>query len=432
VAPWRGIVVPMGRPRQRSRPLGAGFWTLWTAGAVSNLGDGVSYVAWPWLAGTLTRDPLAIAGLPVAARLPWLLLILPAGALTDRVDRRRLMAAANAARFAVAALVGVAVLSGAMTLPLLYAAALLLGCGEVVYDNAALTILPAVVDRGRLQRANATMWSAELVAGTFLGPPFGGVLLGVGLAVPFLVDAGTFGVSAGLVLLLAGSFRARRPAGGPAARRSLRREVAEGVRWLWDHRLLRALALLAGGIALLMSMQYATFVLYAQEVLRLDARGFGLLSTATAAGAVLGGQLAPAISRRIGQRAALLLAVAGLAPAYATVGLTASGALVAAAYVAEGFLILLWNVITVSLRQQVVPEAVLGRVNGVYQLLVHGATPLGSLAGGALVAAAGALAGRELGLRVPFLLTAAAMVALLAVTARLVTAARIEAATPTS
>jgi MFS family permease len=105
---------------------------------------------------------------------------------------------------------------------------------------------------------------------------------------------------------------------------------------------------------------------------------------------------------------------------------------VAAAYVAEGFLILLWNVITVSLRQQVVPEAVLGRVNGVYQLLVHGATPLGSLAGGALVAAAGALAGRELGLRVPFLLTAAAMVALLAVAARLVTAARIEAATPTS
>jgi MFS family permease len=98
---------------------------------------------------------------------------------------------------------------------------------------------------------------------------------------------------------------------------------------------------------------------------------------------------------------------------------------VAAAYVAEGFLILVWNVITVSLRQQVVPEAVLGRVNGVYQLLVHGATPLGSLAGGGLVTA---VAGRELGLRAPFLLTAVAMVVLLAVAARLVTTARIEAA----
>ena len=177
-----------------------------------------------------------------------------------------------------------------------------------------------------------------------------------------------------------------------------------------------------------MSVQYATFVLYAQEVLRLDARGFGLLSTATAVGAVLGSQLAPAISRRIGRRRALLLAVAGLAPAYAAIGLTASGAVVAAAYVAEGFLILVWNVITVSLRQQVVPEAVLGRVNGVYQLLVHGATPLGSLAGGGLVTAAGAVAGRELGLRAPFLLTAVAMVVLLAVAARLVTTARIEAA----
>jgi MFS family permease len=85
-------------------------------------------------------------------------------------------------------------------------------------------------------------------------------------------------------------------------------------------------------------------------------------------------------------------------------------------------------VITVSLRQQVVPEAMLGRVNGVYQLLVHGATPLGSLAGGGLVTAAGAVAGRELGLRAPFLLTAVAMVVRLAVAARLVTTARIEAA----
>lgn len=419
----------MGRPWRRSGRLGAGFWTLWTASVVSNLGDGVSYVAWPWLAGTLTRDPLLIAGLPIATRLPWLLLTLPAGALVDRVDRRRLMAATNAGRFALTALVALAVLGGTMTLPLLYAAALLLGCGEVLYDNAALTILPGVVERGRLQRANATMWSAEMVVGTFAGPPLGGVLLGVGLAAPFLVDAGSFAVSAGLVLLVAGSFRPRRPPGhGPAGGRSLRREVAEGLRWLWDHPLLRTLALLAGGIAWLMSVQYATFVLYAQEVLRLDARGFGLLSTATAVGAVLGSQLAPAISRRIGRRRALLLAVAGLAPAYAAIGLTASGAVVAAAYVAEGFLILVWNVITVSLRQQVVPEAVLGRVNGVYQLLVHGATPLGSLAGGGLVTAAGAVAGRELGLRAPFLLTAVAMVVLLAVAARLVTTARIEAA----
>jgi Na+/melibiose symporter-like transporter len=301
----------------------------------------------------------------------------------------------------------------------------------VAYDTAALTILPGVVGRGRLQRANATMWSAETVLGAFVGPPLGGLLLGVGLAVPFLVDAGSFGVSAGLVLLLAGSLRVRRPPGAPEGRRSLRGEVAEAVRWPWHHRLLRALALLAGGIAWLMSVQYATFVLYAQEVLRLDARGFGLLSTATAAGAVLGSQLAPAISRRTGPRAALLLAVGGLAPAYAAIGLTTSGALVAAAYVAEGFLILVWNVITVSLRQQVTPDAVLGRVNSVYNLLVHGATPLGSLAGGALVAAAGALAGRELGLRAPFLLTAVAMVALAAVAARLVTGARVEAAAPT-
>jgi MFS family permease len=412
-------------PAAGLRRLGAGFWRLWAAGVVSNLGDGVSYVAYPWLAGSLTRDPLPIAGLPVAARLPWLLVTLPAGVLVDRVDRRRLMVATDTVRFAVTAAVGLAVVGGAMTLPLLYAAALALGCGQVLHDNAAQTVLPGLVPPAGLERANATMWGAEMVVGAFVGPPLGGALLAVGLAVPFLVDAGSFGAAAGLVLLVAGSFRGRPPG---AARAPLRREVGDGLRWLWGHRLLRTLGLLAGAISLLMSVQYAVFVLYAQEVLRLDARGFGLLSTATAAGAVAGSQLAPALSRRVGPGPALLLAVAGLAPAYATIGLTSSPELAGAAFVAEGFLIMTWNVLTVSLRQQLVPGERFGRVNSVYQLLVHGATPFGSLAGGGLVAAVTAAAGREPGLRAPFLLAAAATAALAAAGMPLLGSRRIEAA----
>jgi MFS family permease len=97
------------------------------------------------------------------------------------------------------------VLTGTMRLPLLYLAALLLGVGEVAYDNAAQSILPAVVPPERLERANGTLWTAEVVMNRFVGPPLGGVLIGVGLAVPFLIDAGSFLASASLLLLLAGT-----------------------------------------------------------------------------------------------------------------------------------------------------------------------------------------------------------------------------------
>ena len=205
--------------------LGPGYWRLWTASVVSNLGDGVSLVAYPWLAGTLTRDPVAIAAVTLATRLPWLLVSLPAGAIVDRVDRARLMVAMNAARAVLTGGVAVAVLTGVMTLQLLCASALLLGIAEVLYDNAAQSILPRIVAADRLERANANLWSAEDIAGRLAGPPLGGFLIGAGLAVPFLFDAGSFAVSAALIMLIANAAKPL-PAEAPAERGSLRSEIA--------------------------------------------------------------------------------------------------------------------------------------------------------------------------------------------------------------
>jgi MFS family permease len=415
---------------ERLHGLGRGFWRLWTAATLSSLGDGVSLVAYPWLAGTLTRNPLLIAGLPIANQLPALLLTLPAGVLIDRVDRRRLMVVTDTIRFMVTGIVAITVVTDTMSLPILYAAALILGSGQVIYENAAQTILPSLVHSERLEHANGTLWAAETVGGLFVGPPLGGLLLGIGLAAPFLFDAGSFGASAGLVWLIAGTFRARPPSDEQpeAVRSSFREDMREGIRWLWGFRLFRNLAMLLGAITFLMNVAYATFVLFAQDVLRLDARGFGLLSTATAVGAVIGSQAASAVSKRLSPARALPLAIAGLAVTYALIGLIPNPIIVAVLLVAEGFLILIWNVITVSLRQATIPSKLFGRVNSVYRLLGHGAQPLGSLAGGGLVAASTAIAGRQWGLRVPFLLTGAAMAILYLVALPRITASEIEAA----
>jgi MFS family permease len=407
--------------------LGPGYWRLWTASVVSNLGDGVSLVAYPWLAGTLTRDPVAIAAVALATRLPWLLVSLPAGAIVDRVDRARLMVAMNAARAVLTGGVAVAVLTGVMTLPLLCASALLLGIAEVLYDNAAQSILPRIVAADRLERANANLWSAEDIAGRLAGPPLGGFLIGAGLAVPFLFDAGSFAVSAALIMLIANAAKPL-PAEAPAERGSLRSEIAEGVRWLWGHTLLRALALLLGGMLALNNVAFATEVLFAQELLGLDARGFGLLLTASAIGGVAGAQLAPLLTRWLGAGGVLRTAIGGWGVTMVVSGLTSSPLVFGAAGVVSAALAVAWNVVTVSLRQTVIPDRLLGRVNSVYRLIGWGSMPIGAAIGGALVALISAWAGREAGLRGPFLIAGALNLVLMAVAWRTLTTARIDEA----
>jgi MFS family permease len=420
-------VVRRGEALSGRRPtsgLGAGYWKLWTASVVSNLGDGISLVAYPWLATTLTRDPVLIAGVGIAQRLPWLLFSLPAGALVDRGDRRRIMVAMNSGRFVVTALVALAVLTRRMDLTLLYVATLLLGFAEVLYDNAAQTILPRLVPAERLERANGTLWGAEQVTNAFLGPPLGGLLIAIALAAPFGVDAVTFALSAALVGLIAGSYRAG--AQLRESRPTLRAAIREGFAWLMGHRLLRTLAFLLGVQNLLFQVTLATFVLYAQEVLGLDARGYGLLSTAGAVGAVLGSQLAPNLTARVGSGAALRGALLAQGFALAVPGLVDSAWLVAAALVVSSFVAVVWNVITVSLRQTVIPDHLLGRVNSVYRFFGWGSIPLGALLGGALVAAVEPSGGRDLALRVPFLVAGGGYLVTFLVARRFLTTAAVQ------
>ncbi|MEY3319246.1 MAG: hypothetical protein RL540_1621, partial [Actinomycetota bacterium] len=176
--------------RVKSEPLGKNYWRLWTAHATSNLGDGIASIAYPWLASAVTRSPLLIALVMVASRLPWLVFTLPAGVITDRFDRRKIIVAMDIARGFLALAVAISVTTQASSLPdlnevgkvtaletnwflylVLIITALLFGCAEVLRDNSAQTLLPSVVEEKQLESANGKLWSVEFVMNSFVGPP---------------------------------------------------------------------------------------------------------------------------------------------------------------------------------------------------------------------------------------------------------------------
>ena len=389
---------------------------LFGASAVSNLGDGVSALAFPWLATLVTRDPALIALVAFATRLPWLLFAIPAGVLTDRGDRRRMMAQADVLRLllsggVIGLIVAVPALPpehGAASLILaLSALAFLLGCAEVIRDNAAQTMLPSVVPAGDLERANGRLWSVEQVMGAFVGPPLAGVLIALAVPAPFALDAAAFGLAAWLVWCIALPPRIAPP------RRSLRAETAEGLRWLMAHPTLLRLAVMLGLVNALGTMAVTVLILVSQERLGLSAVGHGALLTAGAAGGVLGGLACPALAARIGGQRSLMLALAVFPVPFLVIGLTSSVAVVAAALFVEMLAGLLWNVVTVSYRQRLIPDALLGRVNALYRFFGWGMMPLGALLGGWVVALAEPQVGREAALRAPYLLAAAGSVGLL-------------------
>jgi MFS family permease len=346
------------------------------------LADGVLKVALPLVAIRFTDSPALIAGLGIAFTLPWLLTALTAGALADRFDRRRLMLIANIARAGVLGALLLLTLLGGGSLWLLYAAAFLIGVAETVYDTSAQSILPQLVARDALSRANGRLYAAELTTNQFIGPPLGGLLVGVGAALAILAPA-LFWVAAVIMLLFV---RGRYATDHPRTT-TIRADIAEGLRYLWRHRLLRVLAVMVGGFNFTINAVFTVFVLFAvgpATALRLNDPEYGLLLTVMAVGSVLGTFLAEPCERLLGRARSLIVTVFAVAVMLAIPALTTDLWAIGALFAVGGAAISIWNVITVSLRQRVSPPRLLGRVNSAYRLLAFGTMPLGAAAGGAV------------------------------------------------
>jgi MFS family permease len=367
------------------------YWRLWWANAISSTGDGAFVAALPLLAVTITRDPRLVSVVTAATYLPWLLLSLPAGAVVDRYDRATLMWRAQAVQAAVVTIIAVLVVAHQASIEVLAAGGLLLGSAEVIFSNAAQSILPALVPPELLPKANGSQQVSLTVGESFLGPPAGSLLFAAAAALPFGLDAVSFAGSAALL--------ARLPRTGHAAENAenaenaehppIRAQIAEGLHWLARHRLLRVVAVLLGIYNFANQMGQAVLVLLATQTLHVSTRGYGLLLAASAVGSVIGGLVNPILTHRMGMLSSLVLPALVTAAAFVGIGLAPGPAVVAALLASQGFAAAMWNVVTVSLRQRVVPGHLLGRVNSVYRMLGWGLMPLGALAGGFVAHAAG-------------------------------------------
>lgn len=377
---------------------------VFLASVFSGFAHGVSTLTLPWLATTLTRDSLLIAAVTASVRLPWLLLTLPAGVLTDRMDRHRLMAHADFLRaalsLAIMALALTAAGGGSAAIWTLCVLGFILGGAEVLRENAALTVVPSIVARADLERANGQMWSVSQITGQLLGPVLAGALIGFSVAIPFGFDAVSFALAAALAGLVSIPPRSAGPA--PAFWTAL----GEGVRWLTGHRHMLRLALAVGVLNFFFMANFTILILYSQEVLGLSAFAYGLLMTAAALGGICGSIFAPLFLRGIGLHLTMVVALCGTVLAWAVMAGSSSAWLAVPAIFLEMFMRLLWSVVTVSYRQREAPDEILGRINSLYRFCAWGPMPLGAMAAGALVMALEAPLGREGALHAPYALGA--------------------------
>ncbi|WP_349236102.1 MFS transporter [Cryobacterium sp. BB307] len=387
------------------RPLGASYWKLWSSSGLSNLADGVFSVALPLVAITYTQSPILIAGVSLALRLPWLIFALQAGALADRMDRRTLMVVANTTRALALVTLAVAALMGLGSILLIYVVGLAIGFAETIYDTSAQSIMPQIVGRDQLSRANGRLYAVELTANQFVGPPLGGFLVAAGAAIAFTVPAGMWLAAVGVLLLIRGSFKVQRE----GEKTTIRADIAEGLRFLLGHRILRTLAIMTGIFNLASSASFAVFVLYAvgpESAMGLNEPAFGVLLTASAIGSLLGSLVAERIEDWVGRSRSLMIGTVGGAIMLGVPAFTTDVWLIGIGFFLGGVTVVLWNVVVVSLRQRITPDRLLGRVNSGYRLIAWGTMPLGAALGG--------LVGEWLGLTWVFGLSAVLSLSLLA------------------
>jgi MFS family permease len=373
--------------------LGRSYRWLLASSLISNVGDGIALAAGPLLVASQTRDPLLVSMALLAQQLPNLLFGLPAGAIADRFDRRRIVATVNLVRAAVLMVLAATIMGGSVSIAIVLAALFVLGTAEIFADVSSSSLVPRVVPRAHLGVANARLTGSFLLTNLLLAPPIGAFLFSIGMALPFAANAACFALGAVLVTRVvtdvadAAAERARDGGG-------LRREIADGVRWLIGNAPMRTLALTIIAFNVTYGAAWGVLVLYASERLGMDAVGFGLLTTALAIGGIIGTALYGGLERRFALADIMRVGLLIETFTHLALALTTSAPVALATMVVFGGHATVWGTTSTVVRQRAVPDALLGRVTGVYHIAVIGGMVVGTPIGGLLA--------REFGITAPF------------------------------
>jgi MFS family permease len=376
--------------------LGSTFNRLWSASIASNFADGILKTAAPLLAATLTQDPFLISMMAALVMLPWLFFAMPVGVLVDRIDRRLALALANSSRFLIAAAVAIAVATESITIWWLFIAAFTIGIAEVVYDTTTQSMIPQIVPKPKMDRANSKIQAAEIFVADFVGAPVSGILYSLAIVIPFTVNSLGLLVAVGLVLMIPKTFSQGLGAStsNPSQENKFWEDIKFGIKYILDNRSIRSLVLGTTIIGFAFALSQATLVLYLLKVQQVPVAAFGFVLMSFGVGALAGSVSAPKLAAKFGN--GRILATVNIAAGVLIIGLAFAPSIWFAIplFVLMGSTSGIWNVLLMSLYHRLIPNHLFGRIHGTRRTLIWGMMPIGSLIGGVLA---------SIDLRLPFL-----------------------------
>lgn len=363
------------------RRLGRDFWLFWSGQTVSNLGTSVTQFALPLLTFQLTGSAFNLALTMTATFLPYLLFGLVIGAWVDRLNRKRLMISVDILQALVIGSVPLAATFGFLSVWWLYGVGFLTSTLAIAFQAAEFAAIPSLVDQSDLVTANGRI-QASYSAAMVIGPLLAGMLLALApLADLMLVDSISFALSAVALAAIRSSFN------GAARERStkLRQDIAEGLRYVLGHPVLRSISLMMALVNLFGSTIGAQLVLFAKQQLQANDGQVGLLYSAGSAGVILLSLLAGPLRKRwsfsrVALGALMLSGVVELA-----LSTTTHFWVAVLLWALTSGLGILFNINTSSLRQAIVPNEMLGRVMSIAGVLAWSAIPLGTFVGGLVI-----------------------------------------------
>ncbi|MBW4722271.1 MFS transporter [Saccharothrix obliqua] len=368
------------------------FRLLWAGDTISQFGASIGRTVLPLLAaGVLAASPFQMGLLTAANTAAFLLIGLPAGVWVDRLRRRPVMLAADLVRAVLMLSIPVAWWLEALTFTHLVVVALLVGAATVMFDIAYQSYLPVLVGRDRLVEGNAKLTASQSVAEVSGPAAAGGVAQALGAANGVLATGIGYLASAWYLLRI----RAVEPRPAATRRSGLVPEIAEGLRFVFGHRSLRAIVGTTGTANFFDGVSLAVVVLFLTRDLDLSDGVVGLLLSAAGVGGVLGALTADRWNRRFGQTRVIWLSMLVTQPLGLLLPLAEPGwrlAFVVVADLVTAYGTIVYNIAQVSYRQAICPDHLLGRMNASVRFVVWGALPVGGLVGGLLGSEIGVLA----------------------------------------
>ena len=365
--------------------MGPAFNRMWAASIISNLSDGILIAAAPLLAITLTDSTVLISAIGAMVMLPWLLFAIPIGVMVDRVDRRFILAGANATRSAVVGLLALLIATDHVTIYWLLVASFIIGVCEVAADTTSQSLIPQILEENNFEKGNSRLQISETVIQGFVGAPISGFIYAIAIALPFFINS--LGLAVAALLALSIPIKYLQDVRKDDLEKEKKKFVADmkfGIRYLYNEKVLRRLVVTTASIGVCYSMGTATMVLFIIKELELPKQLFGVILTIQSLGAISGAFMAPRLSKKFGRSTVMtfgitsssaVLLINGFAPnIYFYVALATFGA----------FAVSQWNILLMATYQTVIPTELYGRIHGTRRTLVWGMMPLGSLLGGVL------------------------------------------------